>query len=212
MMYNAKRLLFVLLLVVCIVGIAATVWFLFLNKKLPTLPVTQNPAPVATLPDTRTIPTPQPATSAPEKVTPPPADSPAELERKAREALFRRARDLTSRLGSYGNADDFAAFSDLSLDVTPEVQTYLNELRTSLRAAHAVRGTSFALTTRALAARLTQDVAVLTAQEVEVTVDTQQRTEEGTTEATVVRQAMLKLVKVGADWNVSRVTWQDPQK
>ncbi len=206
---SLKRILFILLVLVGIVGVAATVYFLFLNKKIPVSTPQPTPTPSSELPDAYPLATPQPAQAPLAEIAQPSPDSAAELERKAREALFRRTRDLASRFGSYGNADDYASLMDLNNDSTPEVQTYLSEQRTALRVAHPARGTSFAQTTRALSARLTVDVPVLSTPEVEVIVDAQQRTEDGTSDATVIRQGILKLVKSGTSWNVSHITWQD---
>ncbi len=205
---NSKRLLFILLLIVGLVGIAATVYFLFWKPTREVIPSTPTPV-EGSLPentDNLSQTTPR-APAAP--VTPPAADSPAELERKAREALFRRARDLTSRLATASNADGFAALTQVYDDVTPEVRTFLEGERARLDAAYPARGPIYAQTARSLAARLTQDAEVRTATEVEVTVDVQQYTEQGEANATVLRQALLQMVRSGSVWKISRVTWQD---
>lgn len=208
-MNSTKRLLFFLLVVLGIAGIAATVYFLFIKKDV-LINGPSAPAPVVTaLPAPQVVPQTTVADPAPQQVVPPSPDSEAELERKAREALFRRARDITSRIGSYGNADNYASIKDTYGDVTSDVQLYLEQERAKLQAAHPARGTSFAQTTRALAARLTVDAVVRTATEVDVVVDVQQRIEDGTTDATTVKQALLHLIKSGTEWNVSRIVWQD---
>ncbi len=205
---NSKRLLFILLLIVALVGAAATVYFLFWKPTREALP--PEPAPV-----TGSLPTGIDTTVAPSQavpttpVAPPAADSPSELERKAREALFRRSRDLTSRLATASNADGFAALTQVYDDVTPEVRAFLEGERARLNREHPVPGPTYAQTVRALAARLTQDTEVRTANEVEVTVDVQQYTEQGEANATVLRQALLQLVRNGSVWKISRVTWQD---
>lgn len=208
-MNNTRRILFILLLILGVLGIGAVVYFLFLQKPLPTTPATQVQPTPEPLPSAGTNPTPSVADPAPQPVTPPAPDSPEEQERKAREALFRRARDLTSRIGTYGNADNYSALSDVYADMTPEAQTVLEAQRTDLRAAHPARGASYAQTTRALAARLTQDKDVLNATEAEVAVDVQQRTEDGASDSTVVRQAVLQLTKSGTIWKVSRIVWRE---
>lgn len=207
-MNNTKRILFILLLILGLIGIGATVYFMFLKKDPNTVPVVRNDLETG-LPPAGTVTTP-PVVAPLQPETPPSPDSASELERKAREALFRRARDLTSRIGTYGNADDYAALTDVYADVTGDVQSFLETQRNDLRTAHPGRGSSYTQTTRALAARLTQDVAVQTASEAEVVVDTQQRIEDGGSDATVVRQAVLQLTRVNNVWKVSRITWQEP--
>lgn len=203
-----KRLLFILLLVLALIGAAATVYFLFWKPTRTVIQTADQPT-LDTLPDSGTNPTPTTPRTPTAPVTPPAPDSPAELERKAREALFRRSRDLTSRLGTASNADGFAAMAQVYDDVTPDVRTFLEGERARLERAHPARGPIYAQTARALAARLTQDVEVRTASDVEVTVDVQQYTEQGETSATVLRQALLQLVRSGSVWKISRVTWQE---
>ena len=210
-MNNTKRILFILLLLVGIVGIAATIYFLFLKKSSIGQPVAPVAQPVATLPSTKPVTTAPAVSAPPTKVVPPSADSPAEIERKAREALYRRARDLSSRLGSYGNADGFAALSSVYADVTPDVKTYLVQQVADLTTAHPTRGESYSVAAHALGARLTQDVMVSTATNVEVIVDIQQQTETGSTKTNTLKQAILTFTKSGNVWIVSHVTWQDAQ-
>ena len=97
---STKRIAFLLLLVVGILGIIATVYFLFLKPDgAPVTPVVDQTqggalpanAPIPALPiATSTAPAPSP-------------DSPAEQERKAREALFRRAREIAARSATYSS-------------------------------------------------------------------------------------------------------------
>ncbi|MBP7005527.1 hypothetical protein KBB27_00165 [Patescibacteria group bacterium] len=206
---NTKRWLFIALLIVGLLGIAATIWFLFIKPSQDLRVAVTPPVATSTLPQTAQKPAPVVTPTTPKPTPQPAADSPQELERKAREALFRQSRDLTSRLGTFSNADGFSAVTQVYADVTPDVQTLLEQQRAQLLGAHPERGSVFTQTTRALAARLTQDVAVYTATNVEVIVDVQQQTQDGATATTDVRQAILKLTKSGSTWKITHVIWQE---
>lgn len=206
---NTKRFLFIALLILGLLGIAATIWYLFIKPSQELRPPAPSPVATTTLPQTSARPEPTPAQT-PSKPTPQPApDSPQELERKAREALFRQSRDLVSRLGTYSNADGFSAMTQVYADVSADVQTLLERQRAELLGLHPERGPIFSQTTRALAARLTKDVAVYTATDVEVIVDVQQQVQDGLTINTSVRQAVIKLTKSGSVWKITHVVWQE---
>ena len=201
---STKRIAFLLLLVVGILGIIATVYFLFLKPDgAPVTPVVDQTqggalpanAPIPALPiATSTAPAPSP-------------DSPAEQERKAREALFRRAREIAARSATYSSVDRFDAISRVFIDVSPGLRTSVAGERARL--IQEVGTGSRRQTTRALSARLTQDVLVRSAATVQVEVDTQQVTEDGGTSATRLRRVTMQLQKQGDTWIATSLTWGD---
>ncbi len=201
---SSKRFLFLALLVAGILGIAATVYFLFLKPGQVNTPPPSNGqiegglppgAPVPALPTvTSTTPAPNP-------------DSAAELERKAREALFRRARDIAARSATYSSADRFDGLSQVFIDVSPELRAALEA--DQRRMIQEVGTATMVQTTRALSARLTQDTEVRTAQTVQVQVDAQQVVEQGATPSTRLRRATIDLRKQGQSWIATSITWAD---
>lgn len=209
MQQQTRKWVFIGLVLVGIVSIGGVVYWFFLR---PNMPEVIEPAP-APRTDTGALPAAQEVPSAPAfqtPTTPPPAqDSTQERERKAREALFRQARDVVSRAGSYSNADGFAAIAMVYTEVTPEVRSFLEAERARLQREYASLAQPYSQTTRALSARLEQDVAVLTAQEVDILVEVQQRREEGGQSSVTQRQAMARFMRQGSGWVMSRLTWQE---
>lgn len=209
MQQQTRRWVFVGLVVMGLLAIGGSVYWFFIRPNTPeAVEPSSAPSPdTGALPPAQDLP-PAPAFQAP--TTPPPAqDSPQEQERKAREALFRQARDVVSRAGSYSNADGFAAIAMVYTEVTPEVRSFLEGERTRLQREYASLAQPYSQTTRALSARLAQDVAVLTAQEVDILVEVQQRKEEGGQSSVTQRQAVARFVRQGSVWVMSRLTWQE---
>lgn len=201
---STKRIAFLLLLVVGILGIIATVYFLFLRPgDAPVAPVVDQTRGGA-LPANAPIPAIPVATSTAPAPSP---DSAAEQERKAREALFRRAREIAARSATYSSVDRFDAISQVFIDVSPELRTTLAAEQNRL--IQEVGTGSRRQTTRALSARLTQDVLVRSASTVQVEVDTQQVTQDGGTSATRLRRATMQLQKQGDTWIATSLTWGD---
>jgi type IV secretory pathway VirB10-like protein len=209
MQQQTRRWVFIGLVLVGILSIGGVAYWFFVRPNTPQA-VEPAPAPntdAGTLPPAQELP-PAPAFQVP--TTPPPAqDSAQERERKAREALFRQARDVVSRAGSYSNADGFAAIAMVYTEVTPEVRSFLEGERTRLQREYASLAQPYSQTTRALSARLTQEVAVLTAQEVDILVEVQQRREEGGQSSVTQRRATARFVRQGSVWVMSRLTWQE---
>lgn len=208
MQQTTRRAVFIGIVLVGLIAIGGAIYFFFVRPNRATLPAPTPEVPVTgDLPAAQEVP---PAPAFQTITTPPPIeDSLAERERKAREALFRQARDSVSRAGSYSNADGFAAITILYTDVTPELKTFLETERARLQRQYASIANPYTQMTRALTARLVQDVSVLTAQEVDVVVEVQQRSEEGGQSSTVQRAANVRFVKQGSIWLMSRITWQE---
>ena len=197
---TTKRILFIVIVILGVIGIGFAIWYIWKTPR-PTAPAPtttqQEPTPVVTpvtpLLATSTRPAPNP-------------DSDEERERKAREALFRRARDLVARAGTYSSADQFAAIQQVYVDASPEAKTFLESERTRLLGEYRV-GDTYAQTSRALAARLDEEVAVRTATNVRVQVDVQQLTERGTQSSTALKRATVSLTKSGEGWIMTRLVW-----
>ncbi len=206
MNFTTKRWLFLAILLVALIGIICTIYFLFWKPN-------QKERALAPTPQTQAQePLPQAGTLDPlvfkKPTTPAPApDSPEEQERKAREALFRRARDLTSRAATFSNADGFQAITQVYTDASSDMQAFLEEERKRLAEAHATLALPYVQTTRGLTAKLVQDVDVRSATAVQVEVEVQQRIEDGTNVSTKQRKVVLDLAKQGELWLLTRLTW-----
>lgn len=201
---STKRIAFLLLLVLGVTGIVMTVYFLFVKPSRTTVPAPSDGQIQGALSPSAPIPAIPSATS----TRPAPApDSPAELERKAREALFRRARDIASRSATYSSADRFDGMSQVLIDVSPELRAILEAEQRRL--IQETGTASLIQTTRALSARLVQDVEVRTAATVQVQVDAQQVIEQGTTSSTRLRRAVMELRKQGESWVATSIAWND---
>lgn len=201
---SSKRLVFFALLVVGILGIVATVYFLFVKPSRTVAPNASDGQIQGALPPSAPIPAIPSATS----TSPAPApDSATELERKAREALYRRAREIAARSATYSSADRFDGISQVFIDVSPELQITLEAEQSRL--IRETGTTSIVQTTRALSARLAQDVAVRTAATVQVQVDAQQVIEQNGSSSTRLRRAVMELRRQGEGWIATSIAWND---
>lgn len=201
---SSKRNLFLLLLVAGILGMVATVYFLFMKPADTGVPVPSDGQIQGALPPSAPIPAIPLATS----TAPAPApDSAAELERKAREALYRRARDIAARSATYSSADRFDGLSQVFIDVTPELRTTIEAEQGRL--IQQTGATDFVQTTRALSARLSQDIEVRSAASAQVQVDAQQVVEQNGSSTVRLRRAVIDLRKQGEGWIATSITWND---
>lgn len=201
---SSKRVLFLLLLAVGVLAIAATVYFLFVKPSRTSVPASSNGQIQGELPSNAPIPAIPLATS----TTPAPVpDSASELERKAREALYRRARDIAARSATYSSADRFDGLSQVLVDVTPELRATIEAEQRRL--IQETGTTSFVQTTRALSARLVQDIEVRAATTVQVQIDAQQVVEQNGSSSTRLRRAVMDLRKQGEGWVATSITWND---
>ncbi|MFA6428957.1 MAG: hypothetical protein WCV84_00470 [Patescibacteria group bacterium] len=203
-----RRTLVVILLVTIVALLGLLFWLLrslFFASKAPVQP----PVLPSTVPVSQAEPSSAPA-QPPERrpeTGPDKTLTPAEQERQAQEALVRFAMSVTSRLGSYSNADDFASIKDAYDLVTPGVQTYLETVWATLTKDHPISGGSWGQTTEALAPRLVSGMPILSAQTAEVLVQTRQIIQQNRQSSRGYQDALLTLTKTGGIWLVSRLTW-----
>lgn len=197
---TAKRILFIVIAILGAAGIGFAIWFMLRSPKAePTPTPVVEPEPVTPVSVPRL---PVLATST---RTAPSPDSAEEQERKAREALFRRAKDVVARGSTYSSVDQFAAIQQVYIDVTPEVKTFLEAEREALLRDRA--GSGYAQTTRPLAARLEEEVMVRTATDVVVEVDAQRLIEQNGGQTVSLVRAMAAFTRRGEAWVMTRLTW-----
>lgn len=201
---SSKRLLFIALLVLGVLGIAATVYFAFVKPSRSVTPTPSDGQIQGVLAPSGAVPVIPLATSTAPAPLP---DSAEEQERKAREALYRRARDIAARSATYSSADRFDGMSQVFIDVSPELRVTL--AAEQQRLIQEIGAQTLVQTTRALSARLAQDIAVRTAASVQVQVDAQQVIEQGSTSTTRLRRAIIELRKQGDGWVATSITWGD---
>lgn len=202
-----KRILFGLLIAAALLALGAVFWFV-LKPVLPGFPSQQPPALPASVPfdPSKSAPTPP----APTTGVKPDANSPAERERQAQEALKRQGMDYAARQGSYSNADDYQAIRDAEAGVTAELIAKLEARRTQLRKDHPAFGASYSQTIRSLSTDLdASSIPVLNGTNAKVVVQAQQITEEeGKPRAVTTVLLTLSFVKSGDSWIPSDVSLQ----
>ncbi len=201
-----KRILFVLLALVGIIGIGLVVWFV-LKPVLPGIPGF-NQQPPALQPRVETPfdpskavpPTPNPMIKAD-------PTSPEEKERQAQEALKRQALDFSARQGTYSNADDFDSLRELFPLVTSELRKKLETRREQLRLDHPSFGPSWSQTMRALSADVEpKSVPVLSNTKAVVYVQAQQVTQDRNAQTTALVRLTVSFTKQGQLWIPSDVS------
>lgn len=203
-----KRLLFVVLAIVGVIGIGLVLWFV-LRPVLPTIPGLNQQPP--TLPDrvetpfdpTKSVP---PTPKSDVKVDP---TSPEERERQAQEALKRQAMDFAARQGTYSNSDDFDSLRETLPTVTAELRAELETRRNDLRRDHPAFGTAWSQTMRTLSAEIEPSSApILTATQATVYVQAQQVTETNNSKTDTLVRLTVVFTKQGSIWIPSDVSLQ----
>lgn len=190
--------------VLLIIGILVWLWWPYHQAAKPVNPVVQPPA------------YPAETASVPANVNVPIVIPPANQiqvsadERTAQENLRRQSVDFAARLGTYASADEFAGMKQVYVEVTPEVQAFLELQRLELVKSHASRGPSWGQTARSVSSRIVSALPLSTHSDAEVIVQMQLSSGAETAKPTITyKELAIHYVKSGGLWRVDRVNWQE---
>lgn len=204
-----NRILLILLVLAGIAGIIAVVWFVL----RPVLPGFSPQPPASTQqPSERPFnPTPS-IPQAPTSSGAVDANSPAERERQAQEALKRTAIDLAARLNTYSNANDYEALRQAQSIVDAEYAKQIETLRQTLRREHPSFGLSYGVTMNSLSAVINSPPPIFTATQASVSVQAQ-RVIENQGKLNDVSQVRIDLTfkKDGTAWVLTGQSIQNAQ-
>jgi len=197
-----KRIILTLLVLGAIAGILAVIYYILL-PVLPSPIAPQPPAPTQ-LPSERPFnPTPD-LPKAPTTTGNVDANSPAERERQAQEALKRVALDLATRINTYSNADDFEALRQAQAIVDASYAKELDSLRQVLRQDHPSFGDSYGVTMNSLSAVINSPTPILTSTQASVSVQAQRVIESQRKPSDIqMVQINLQFTKNGTTWVVT---------
>ncbi|HEU0050557.1 MAG TPA: hypothetical protein VFQ60_00685 [Patescibacteria group bacterium] len=193
-----RRTLAILLITGAILAILIVLFWLFGGKKL-----VQQPPPIVPSGGPQIIPSQGTSTKTG------PAPSPTALREAELENLVkRRAMLFSARVGSYSNADGFLAIQRAEIDAVTSVQAFLEGQRKQLATAHPAQGTYFGVTTRAVVAKITDGLPVLSHRSVTVAVQVQKTQNNGDEQSIQYEEAAVSLIQNGSVWLVSRIEWK----
>lgn len=202
-----NRIILILLVLGGIAGIIAVIWYIL----VPVLPTSIAPQPPASTqqPSERPFnPTP-PIPQAPTTTSQVDANSPAERERQAQEAIKRAALDLAARINTYSNADDFEALRQAQTYVGGQMLSDITSLRDQLRKDKPSFGVSWGVTMSPLSATLTSKPPYLNAAQATLNVQAQKTVESfGKPDEVSQVSIDITLEKNGAGWIVTKQSIQ----